>query len=255
MKTTFTLRTLTAFVVAASSLMIAASHEAIAISIGDSFDTSHVYWDGNSVDVTGTIWDGMQGTSFAAFANANDTNAGELTIRKNTVQNAGSSAPLDSAALYVNVTGDFDARVEMPGVSSLGNFGFRTHSLAAWTADQTQGIHLDNILGTSNSRRFRDLDDAVDEFADTGGGTDGWFRLERLGDDFNGYWSTDGTSWSLIGTINRDYGPTLRVGVATWNDSNSDFGARFDNFEIIPEPASMALLLSTAGLCCLRRRR
>ena len=99
----------------------------------DDFGTSHTYWDGGTVDVSGTIWDGLQGTSFADFANANDTNTGELTIRKNTTNNDGSSSPFDVAALYINVIGDFDAKVEMPGVSSLEALAFRTHSLAAWT--------------------------------------------------------------------------------------------------------------------------
>jgi hypothetical protein len=244
---------------AALCLTFATSRDATATVASDTFDSSHTYWDGATVDVSGTIWDGLQGTSFAAYANANDTNPGELTIRKNTTNNSGSDAPFDSSALYLNVTGDFDAQVEMPGVSSLDVIGFRTHSLAAWTADQTKAIHLDNILGTTNTRRFRDLDAGDgDEFADTGGGTDAWVRLVRSGDSFTGYWGTDGVNWTLLTTIDTSgdpYGATLRVGVATWNASNSDFGARFDNFEIVPEPAIMALLLVGGAVCRLRRRR
>ena len=136
----------------ACMLTLAASWEATAVVISDNFDTSHTYWNGSSVDVSGTIWDGMQGTSLAEFANANDTNLGELTIRKNSTSNSGSSSPFDPAALYLNVTGDFDAKVEMPGISGLDNISFRTHSLAAWTDDQSKAVHLDNILGTANTR-------------------------------------------------------------------------------------------------------
>jgi len=248
--------TFTTTAAAALCLTFAVSHDATATVASDDFGTSHTYWDGATVDVSGTIWSGMQGTSFAAYANSNDTNPGELTIRKNTTQNAGSSGPLDSAALYINVTGDFDAQVEMPGISGLSPFSYRTHSLAAWTADQTKAIHLDNILGTTNTRRFRDLVGG-DDFADTGGGTDGWFRLVRSGDQFSGYWGTDGVNWTFLHTIDASgdsYGATLRVGLATWNDSHSDFGARFDNFEIVPEPATMALLVAGGCLCFLRRR-
>ena len=78
-----------------------------------------------------------------------------------------------------------------------------------------------------------------DDFADDGGGTNGWFRLQRAGDLFNGFWGTDGTNWTLLDTIDTSsdpYGSTLRVGLATWNDSASAFGARFDNFEIDNDP-------------------
>jgi hypothetical protein len=234
-------------------LTVAASREAAAEVFIDNFDTSHTYWDGATVDVSGTIWSGMQGTAFAEYANANDTNATELTIRKNSTSNAGSSSPFDSAALYIDVTGDFDAQVEMPGVSSLDVIPFRTHSLAAWTADQTKAIHLDNILGTTNTRRFRDFVGG-DDFADTGGGVSGWFRLERIGDSFSGYWATDGCNWTLLATIDTSgdpYGATLRVGVATWNDSGSDFGARFDNFALMT-PTEIAItnvvVADTAGI-------
>ncbi len=235
-------------------LTFAASREAIATTVAsDNFDTSHVYWNGSEVNVSGTIWDGMQGTAFAEYANADDTNTGEVTIRKNSISNAGSSAPFDSAALYLEVTGDFDVQVEMLGVSSLDAIPFRTHSLAAWTADQTKAIHLDNILGTTNTRRFRDLV-GDDDFADSGGGTDGWFRLARSGDQFEGYWGTDGTNWTLLDTIDTSgdpYGDSLRVGLATWNDSGSDFSARFDNFLLLT-PMEIAIsnvvVADTAGI-------
>ena len=234
-------------------LTFAASREATAGLLSDDFNASHTYWDGATVDVSGTIWDGMQGTALAEYANANDTNATELTIRKNSTSNAGSNSPFDPAALYIDVTGDFDAKVEMPGVSSLGAFPYRTHSLAAWTADQTKAVHLDNILGTTNTRRFRDLV-PPDDFVDTGGGTNGWFRLERIGDNFTGYWGTDGVNWDLLTTIDTSgdpYGDTLRVGLAAWNDSASDFGARFDNFALLT-PTEIAItnvvVADTAGI-------
>ena len=236
-------------------LTFAASRDATADVLVDDFNTSHTYWDGATVDVSGTIWSGMQGTAFAEYANANDTNATELIIRKNATNNSGSDTPFDSAALYIEVTGDFDARVEMPGVSSLDNIPYRTHSLAAWTADQTNAVHLDNILGTTNTRRFRDLDAGDgDEFADPGGATNGWFRLERIGDEFTGYWSDDGIGWDLLTIIDTSgdpYGATLRVGVAAWNASSSDFGARFDNFALLT-PTEIAItnvvVADTAGI-------
>ena len=242
---------------AALFLSIAVSGKATALTISDNFDTSHTYLNGSTVDVSGTIWDGMQETSNAAYANANDTNSGELTIRKNSTNNSGSDAPFNPAALYVDVTGDFDAKVEMPGFSGLSATPYRTHSLAAWTADQTKAVHLDNILGTSNTRRFRDMV-PPDDFADASGGTNGWVRLKRTGDSFTGYWGTDGITWDPLHTIDTSgdpYGATLRVGLATWNASTSAFGARFDNFEITVVPEPSTAVLSLMGLMLFVRRR
>ena len=61
---------------------------------------------------------------------------------------------------------------------------------------------------------------------------------------------SDGTNWTLIGSMTRNYGATLRVGVSTWNASTTAFNAEFDNFMIVvPEPSTA--WLSLIGLSVL----
>jgi len=86
-------------------------------TLGDDFSTNHSYWDGSTIDVTGTMWDGVQGTEFASSMDANTTNGGRLTISHGGTANSYVPGPLfDVAALYVEVPEDnaFDAKVQMP---------------------------------------------------------------------------------------------------------------------------------------------
>jgi len=213
------------------------------ISSSDNFDSSHTYWNGSSTDVSGTIWTGVQGTGFANPIDANVTNAGRLSISQGSSASNGSNAPFNVAALYRDVLGDFDARVEMPSLPA--DTSFLTLSLAAWSADQANAVHIDNIRGTTNRVRFRDLS-APDEFG-LAIANPAWFRLEREGDDFTAYYGSDGINWTTIGTINRAYGDTLRVGLAAWDLNGNAFVAQFDNFQlsvvVVPEPSTALLLL------------
>jgi len=201
----------------------------------DDFASSHLYWqEFGTVDVTGTIWDGVQGESapdFARVIDANQSNLGQLTIGvfDEPSSNGTSGSPFDVAALYREVTGDFDAKVEMPVV--LPDTKYLSHALAAWNAaDLTQAIHVDNLRGTTNDLRFRDSL-GPDEFVGEEGPAQ-WIRLQRNGNTFTGFFGSDGVIWEEIGAFDRDYGPTLRVGLSAWNFNPVAFDAVFDNFSI-----------------------
>jgi len=219
----------------------------------DDFGSTHTYWDGTTADVSGTIWDGVQGNSRASSINANATNPGRLTIQHTNSANNGSEVPFDPAALFMEVTGDFDAQVEMPQMPA--DTGYLAHSLAAWTADLQKAIHIDNLMGTGGRVRFRDLV-PPDEFSLVIPNQQ-WFRLTRTGDVFEGFYGSDGINWTPIGSMTRDYGDTLHVGLAAWNFSGTAFDAQFDNFQItvVPEPSSVALLILGLGLIGLTARR
>jgi hypothetical protein len=208
----------------------------------DSFDSNHVYWDGSSVDVSGTIWDGVQGTNFLDASgdsrglDANQENTGHLTFDHSSTAHDGSASPFDSAAIYRNVTGDFDVKVEMPVLppDPGGDTAFLTLSLAAWTADGTQAVHIDNIQSTAQRLRFRDLANP-DEYG-IATANKSWFRMVRTGDQFEGFYGTNGVDWTHIGTMVRAYGDTLRVGLSVWNFEAEAFHGEFDNFTLNDAP-------------------
>jgi regulation of enolase protein 1 (concanavalin A-like superfamily) len=71
----------------------------------------------------------------------------------------------------------------------------------------------------------------------SGGGTSGaapaWVRLTRTGDTFVGQVSTDGTTWTSIGSAVVPMGQTIWVGIAhTSHNAAESGGARFDDLRI-----------------------
>ena len=233
-------------------LAVAVSHCGpfeVSAQLPDNFDTDKTYWDGATVDVSGTVWDGVQGTSegFVSRIDANQTNSGQLALQiTDTASNGTSGSPFDVAALYQDVTGNFDVKVEMPVVPP--ETAYLSHALGAWNGgDLTQAVHIDNLRGTGNDLRFRDSV-GPDEFPLTDGPAQ-WIRLQRTGNIFTGYFGPDGTNWTKIGDIDRDYGATLRVGVSAWNFNAEPFTAVFDNYMIVPEPSTA--MMSLIGLMLL----
>lgn len=109
------------------------------------------------VDVSGTVWDGVQGTAkgYVTAADASQANIGWLTMQvAETASNGSTGSSFDPTALFMEVTGNFDAKVEMPLMPD--DADFLTLSLAAWTEDQTNAVHVDNVRSTTNRVRFRD---------------------------------------------------------------------------------------------------
>jgi hypothetical protein len=221
----------------------------------DNFNSAHTYWNGTTANLTGTIWSGIQGTNLISGATANNGGNGQLNfVHLNTLSD-GTSPPMNEAALYMNVTGDFDARVQLPVLPPNppgGDPQFITHSLGAWLNDTdtstlpatgTPFVHVDNIFGTSNRVRFRTYSADQNVLAIPNANAS-WLRLVRTADTFTGYYGTDGINWtSFASPITINMMPdTIRVGLATWDSASPhNYTAAFDNFSITttPEPASL----------------
>ncbi len=61
-----------------------------------------------------------------------------------------------------------------------------------------------------------------------------WVRLQRTGSTFDGYVSSDGASWTLVGTDTIAMGTTIRVSLAvTAHDSTTLCTATFDNVVVV----------------------
>jgi Mg-chelatase subunit ChlD/uncharacterized membrane protein len=74
-----------------------------------------------------------------------------------------------------------------------------------------------------------------------------WLRLVRQGNNFSGYLSTDGTTWTQTGsTVTVAMGTTVYAGLVTGNTDDTPVTAVFDNFRVTPV-GSFLLSISPAA--------
>lgn len=173
----------------------------------DPFTNSHNF----SAGVAGTPWAGAANASNASdFSSSN----GQLTFQNAVNTNLDTNAPF----LYQEVTGDFDAQMEISSMTS-ANF----HVLAIVASDPAG-----DLVWIGQQDR-----DGENDFAQSRSGFSGvnaeqnlagifsHYRLVREADEFRGYVSEDGLFWKQISSFQRaDLPATLQVGIA-----QSSFGA------------------------------
>ncbi len=81
----------------------------------------------------------------------------------------------------------------------------------------------------------------------------GWVRLVRTGSRFDAYQSTDGTTWTLIGSDAVPMGDNVYVGIAvTSHDTSTATDAVVDNFKVVQgatsnQPPNVAMTSPTDG--------
>ncbi len=225
--------------------------------ITDDFNTSHDYSGGN---VSGTIWDGVLNTGNADGVDANISQTEKLVIDTSTDQSDSTGDVSYSApTLYLNVSGDFDVQVQIPDTALL-NQNFESQGIVAFH-DVTNLVEVLNIYANGgNIRRFREYTDGV-RTRDIENGYKSWLRMTRTGDDFEGFHSDDGNTWTSFGpTFTRaDLPDTLKIGLfAATANTLGNLEAEFDNFTVtvVPEPSALVLLgIVMLGPLSLRPRR
>jgi fibronectin type 3 domain-containing protein/regulation of enolase protein 1 (concanavalin A-like superfamily) len=117
--------------------------------------------------------------------------------------------------LYTSQTGDFDVKVQVASLTVAGNY-----STAGIMARATTDAASANVYMSASPVNFRFKDRPTSGAATaitTSGATtypNVWVRLQRIGNVFNGYTSTNGVNWTLMSTATVALPTTIDLGLA-----------------------------------------
>jgi ferric-dicitrate binding protein FerR (iron transport regulator) len=223
----------------------------------DDFDTPHDYTAG----VSNTIWHGVVNAENAVSLDADTTTAGRLRMEA-AISKGWDAGKNNAPFLYMNVSGDFDARVEVTAQTS-GNYsaGALMARLGAPAANGDPGEDYMTVTSNrfgNNAVQARTLRDGAqnDSFGSSNAAFPRHLRLTRTGNTFRAFESANGTSWKPVSwggmrglpigvDLVRDDLDGLPLQVGLWQGSFSTdiHTADFDNFSIriASDPASLSV--------------
>jgi len=139
--------------------------------------------------------------------------------------------------IFQTVSGDFDVSLQVnfvPTTNPWSKVGIMMReSLAPGSK------HAFICATRSNNYAFQRRLITDDMSYHTGGGsytnnTTGYVRLVKSGNNFTGYYSTDGTNWTPLDNVNMSFSSTFLIGIAvTSHDAGAVGYANVDNFNIL----------------------
>ena len=234
-----------------------------AVFMEDDFDSDHVYFDGTTVDVSGTPWTGVFGTQYLDWMNANISNASCLSLKLTTNENFATSIGGTDYAfpfLYTDVTGDFSAEMIVKNpiaegyiMNLLGIVDLATSNdfMAGVFPVATDWGAYDYVAAHSAGNRNLD-------YASPFVTNNLCYRIDRVGNEFTAYTRLDSiSSWNMYGqyTYPTNLPATLSVGLAIAEHADYGYAYEYEYFKVgvIPEPGVFGAL--ALGLLMLIRRK
>jgi len=144
-------------------------------------------------------------------------------------------------------TGNFDVRIHLKGLTQADTVTKAGLMVRESTASGSRNLFINANPATGRNQIELGTRRATDGVTDGWGSTfvpagipSLWMRLERFGDTFYGYRSTNGQNWILMGTSTQDYPDTALVGMAVTahNNAAAPTLATFDNLSNVSYPGS-----------------
>ncbi len=124
--------------------------------------------------------------------------------------------------LYTQQTGNFDMKVQVTSLTVAGNY-----STAGIMARSTLDAGSENVYMSASpvNYRFKDRTStgAAEAIAASGSNAypNVWVRLQRVGNTFNGYYSSDGSTWTLMTSVSAALPTTIDLGLAVASNVNT----------------------------------
>jgi fibronectin type 3 domain-containing protein len=134
------------------------------------------------------------------------------------------------------LTGDFDVKVRIAGVTTANSDPLAgLMARASLNSNSTNAI-IRTYGSSPNQYKFGYRATTGGNTSSVGGGTNSypnsWVRLVRTGDTFTGYYSSNGTSWTQLGSTTINMGSTVYVGMAVASRASSTETAQFRDLSI-----------------------
>jgi hypothetical protein len=232
----------------------------------DTFDSDHVYFDGSSVDVSGTGWTGIFGTQFLDWMNANISNASCLSIK---LKATGDATAIDGTNyrfpfLYTDVTGDFTAEMIMKNPIPADYIIYLLGVIDIATSNDYMGgsfpVAGPNGWGfydyqAAHAAGNRELDAGLGPYVTN----NLCYRVDRVGDEFTLYSRVSSMDpWNMSGqyTYPTTLPATMSVGLLVCEHILYGNMYEFDYFKVgpvIPEPGIFGAV--ALGFLMLIRRK
>ncbi len=183
------------------------------------------------IDLSGTQWTWFDPKADAAYTVMGDT----IIIKAPNGNDLWPSFNFDAPRLTKRVSGDFSlkVRVRADWRENYNGAGLTVYSGKDSVVRFERGIH--GVIGGHHVVIFgfangRETGRASIAFPSS----DVYLKLERSGNKFTGYASTDGTNWMKVGTIEARLPETVEAGLTLVNQHNNGvFQATFSDFQLL----------------------